>query len=104
MSVLGYAEAYEGSVRFDVRGGRQIHVASLAGVVLKVIAWSERQGDRRQDPIDLCTIMKHYDEVVALDLYDQHHQLTENLRRGGVKGTGRPSRHQFESAARPEAE
>ncbi len=79
MSVLGYAEAYEGSVRFDIRDGPQVHVASLAGVVvLKLIAWSERPGERRQDPIDLCTIMKHYDEVVALDLYDKHDDVFDD--------------------------
>ncbi len=79
MSVLGYVEAFDGAVRFDIRDGPIVRVASLAGiVVLKLIAWGGRPEQRRQDPIDLCTIMKNYDEVVALDLYEKHDDVLDD--------------------------
>lgn len=78
MSVLGYQEAYEAAVGIIIDDGPAVPVASLPGVgILKIVAWSEAPHRRRHDPVDLCTILMSYHEVVGERLYDEHADLLE---------------------------
>ncbi len=79
LSVLGYQEVFDASVHLVIGDAPTVRIASLPGIgILKLIAWSESPHQRPQDPIDLCTIMMAYQEVVGERLFTEHADLLED--------------------------
>ncbi len=66
MSVVGFDDAFRHAVRVQLRDagalpGLIVNVASPAAVaILKLIAWNDRQQERRRDMADLAFMVQHY--------------------------------------------
>lgn len=66
MSVVGFDDAFQHAVRVQIRDAGAlpaltVAVASPAAVaILKLVAWNDRQRERRRDMTDLAFIIKHY--------------------------------------------
>ncbi|NLF16092.1 MAG: nucleotidyltransferase [Lentisphaerae bacterium] len=69
MSVVGFEDAFRHAVRVQIRkeGALPALVVPVASppalAVLKLVAWNDRQQERRRDMVDLAFIIKHYLEA-----------------------------------------
>ncbi|MBL8271086.1 nucleotidyl transferase AbiEii/AbiGii toxin family protein [Steroidobacter sp.] len=80
MSVLGYREAFAGSIALQLPRGQQALTPSIAGlIVLKFIAWSERHRNAPgKDAYDLRMMLTHYLDAGNLQrLYEHHLDLVD---------------------------
>jgi predicted nucleotidyltransferase len=80
MSVLGYREAFAGSIALQLPRAQRARIASIAGlVILKFIAWSERNRIAPgKDAYDLRMMLTHYIDAGNLQrLYDNHADLID---------------------------
>jgi len=80
MSVLGYREAFAGSITLRLSRGQQALIPSIAGlIVLKFIAWSERNRTAPgRDAYDLRMMLTHYLDAGNLrHLYEHHADLVD---------------------------
>jgi len=86
MSVVGFREVLEAAVGIVIEEEEEtndremeIPVASLPGIgLMKLIAWEEDPYRRRQDPVDLCMILRGYERVVGERLFLEHEDLLED--------------------------
>lgn len=80
MSVIGYREAFAGSIALQLPRGQQMLIPSIAGlIVLKFIAWSERHRTAPgKDAYDLRMMLTHYLDAGNLRrLYEHHADLVD---------------------------
>lgn len=80
MSVLGYREAFAGSIVLQLPHNHHARVPSIAGlIVLKFIAWSERHRTAPgKDAYDLRMMLTHYLDAGNLrHLYEHHADLVD---------------------------
>lgn len=80
MSVLGYREAFAGSIALQLPRDQQALIPSIAGlIVLKFIAWSERHRTAPgRDAYDLRMMLTHYLDAGNLrHLYENHADLVD---------------------------
>lgn len=97
MSMVGFQEAYDSSVAVTVSKSPSvdIRVCTLAGlVILKLIAWTERETGRNKDAKDILSIMKNYLDAGNSDyLFGKEKDILDDeefdYERGGVRLLGR---------------
>lgn len=80
MSVVGYREAFAGSLALQLPNHRHVRIVSLVGLmVLKFIAWSERHLTAPgKDAYDLRILLTHYLDAGNLQrLYEDHADLVD---------------------------
>jgi predicted nucleotidyltransferase len=72
--VNGFEEVYRaGTKDVELETGHHFEVATLASIVLlKVIAFDDRPEKRFKDPRDIATIIEHYFELQADQIYANH--------------------------------
>jgi len=89
MSVLGFKEAYDSSIRLEIKKGKFIKIASLEGLtILKIIAWNDRKN--KNDAQDLRVLLTNYFNmcIVKIDnIYDQYFELIMEVK-GNTEKTG----------------
>ena len=70
MSVLGFQEALDSSVRAIIQKKPYIEVSVVSPqgmALLKIIAWSDRERDKRgKDALDLTYLMEAYERVAGI--------------------------------------
>lgn len=88
MSVAGFQEAFDNSVLIDIGKDINLKVSSLAGLVLlKLIAWQERQFETSKDIADFLIILTEYSNVEFDRLYEDFipaERLDYNIDRQGA--------------------
>lgn len=80
MSVIGYREAFAGSIALRLPRDQHARIPSIAGlVILKFIAWSERHRIAPgKDAYDLRMLLDHYLDAGHLQrLYEHHADLVD---------------------------
>lgn len=76
MNVMGFHEAYESALTFTLENSKQFKVVSLAGlVILKLVAWSERNIETNKDAEDLLFILSNYNNFNPAYLFEENSDL-----------------------------
>ena len=76
MNVMGFHEVYESALIFSLENNKQFKIASLAGlVILKLIAWSERNIETNKDADDFLYILNNYNDFDPSCLYEENSDL-----------------------------
>lgn len=64
MNVLGFDDAYDGSVILEVTPEIDLPICTLAGLALmKFLAWGDRPNERNRDALDLAFITRKYLDI-----------------------------------------
>lgn len=77
ISVNGFSEVYNsGTNEVQLDSGHQFKVASLSSIVLlKLIAYDDRPEQRAKDGRDVGSIIEHYFDLQAANIYEHHSDL-----------------------------
>ncbi|MFA7056177.1 MAG: hypothetical protein WC155_01275 [Candidatus Cloacimonadales bacterium] len=76
MNVMGFHEVYDSALMFSLENGKQFRIASLPGlVILKLIAWSERNLETNKDAEDLLFILNNYNDFDSSYLFEENSDL-----------------------------
>lgn len=93
LNVLGFEEAYEGSIIVRVRSNPNLDInfASLECLaLLKIIAWNDKPSERGKDALDLFWILKNYIDAGNLDrLYEEEADLVREFEGDNEKAGAR---------------
>jgi predicted nucleotidyltransferase len=90
MSRVGFAEAFEDSIRIQIDDDLTIRIASLPGLaLLKFIAYNDRPRERERDVLDIWFIAKNYLETVDEDRIYENMPEDFDFKTIGVRMFGR---------------
>lgn len=76
--VDGFEEVYQAGTESVAIDNQLFRVCTLAGIVLlKLIAYDDRPEHRSKDILDIGTILRHYFDIQAEEIYQSHTDLFE---------------------------
>jgi len=75
MHVLGMREVLSETIAIPIED-KQLHIPSFQGmIILKLVAWSDRQENRENDLTDILKIIQHYFHVKFDEIVEYHNDI-----------------------------